>query len=212
MLSVPFRHGASFHVGTPELSPKSQLAPALDEEVPVSFARKIEPHIRHGCRVQSSLLTGAGQEVLSTFAASPSAAALGVAGMMPLLAYGLALDMQKERWGWVKKIDEATSSVALQIFGSERKVGLVKGAPCIEGSRGDGRAGGSSAATRSTAGSFSVARGSRVLASAADGNDHRRPISKRTPYSYTSCRNPTPHLCFSVEPLGTEKMATAAEN
>lgn len=62
-----------------------------------------------------------GQQVLSAFTASPAAAALGVAGMVPLLAYGLALDTRKD-WDWVKKIDDATSEVALQLFGSERQV------------------------------------------------------------------------------------------
>lgn len=60
--------------------------------------------------------------MLSAFSATPTAAALGVAGMIPLLAYGLALDMRREDWDWVRKIDEATSEVALQLFGSERQV------------------------------------------------------------------------------------------
>lgn len=60
--------------------------------------------------------------MVSTFSANPEAAALGVAGMIPLLAYGLALDLRKDDWDWVRKIDEATSEVALQLFGSERQV------------------------------------------------------------------------------------------
>lgn len=62
-----------------------------------------------------------GEQVMSTFSVSPAAAALGVAGMVPLLAYGLALDTRKD-WEWVKKIDDATSEVALQLFGSDRQV------------------------------------------------------------------------------------------
>eukprot|EP00752_Nemacystus_decipiens_P001536 g1505.t2 len=65
------------------------------------------------------------QQVFSSFSASPEAAALGVVGMLPLLAYGLALDLRKDHWDWVRKIDEATSEVALQLFGSERQVAKV---------------------------------------------------------------------------------------
>lgn len=60
--------------------------------------------------------------MLSTISASPEAAAFGVVGMLPLLAYGLALDLKRDDWDWVRKIDEATSEVALQLFGSERQV------------------------------------------------------------------------------------------
>lgn len=52
---------------------------------------------------------------------SPTATALGVAGMVPLLGYGLLLDTWTN-WEWVRKIDEATSEVALQLFGSKRQV------------------------------------------------------------------------------------------
>lgn len=131
--------------------------------------------------------------MLSTFAASPSAAALGVAGMMPLLAYGLALDTQKERWEWVRKIDEATSTVALQIFGSERKVGRSRGP--VEST---GRRGGLLAATSTSADSFSAWLA--FWGPVADGKDRRQPISKYPPRSFTSSRHPKPTLVFPSNP------------
>ncbi|CAN0016265.1 unnamed protein product [Scytosiphon promiscuus] len=71
--------------------------------------------------------SGIREQVMSSFTASPTAAALGVAGMVPLLAFGLALDLRRDEWEWVKKMDEATSEVAVQLFGSERQVAKVVG-------------------------------------------------------------------------------------
>ncbi|CAM9203915.1 unnamed protein product [Ectocarpus sp. 13 AM-2016] len=66
------------------------------------------------------------EQVVSACMVSPAASALGVAGMVPLLGYGLLLDRWTE-WEWVRKIDEATSEVALQLFGSRRQLGKVTG-------------------------------------------------------------------------------------
>ncbi|CAM9418933.1 unnamed protein product [Ectocarpus fasciculatus] len=66
------------------------------------------------------------EQVVSACMVSPTATALGVAGMVPLLGYGLLLDTWTN-WEWVRKIDEATSEVALQLFGSKRQVGKVAG-------------------------------------------------------------------------------------
>ncbi|CAM9548817.1 unnamed protein product, partial [Ectocarpus sp. 8 AP-2014] len=66
------------------------------------------------------------EQVVSACMVSPAATALGVAGMVPLLGYGLLLDRWTE-WEWVRKIDEATSEVALQLFGSKRQLGRVTG-------------------------------------------------------------------------------------
>ncbi|CAM9568887.1 unnamed protein product [Ectocarpus sp. 6 AP-2014] len=66
------------------------------------------------------------EQVVSACMVSPAATALGVAGMVPLLGYGLLLDRWTE-WEWVRKIDEATSEVTLQLFGSKRQLGKVTG-------------------------------------------------------------------------------------
>lgn len=76
-----------------------------------------------------------GEQVFSSFSASSEAAALGVAGMLPLLVYGLALDLRRDDWDWVRKIDQATSEVALQLFGSERQVGCVCVCVCCDPGR-----------------------------------------------------------------------------
>ncbi|CAN0111505.1 unnamed protein product [Pylaiella littoralis] len=68
--------------------------------------------------------SGIREQVISSFTASPTAAALGVAGMVPLLLCGLALDA-REDWDWVKKINDATSEATLALFGSERQVAKV---------------------------------------------------------------------------------------
>lgn len=59
---------------------------------------------------------------MSTISASPQAAALGVAGVLPLFAFGFVLDLKVDEWDWVRKIDKLTADVALLLFGSERKV------------------------------------------------------------------------------------------
>lgn len=51
---------------------------------------------------------------------TPSGAALGLAGAVPLLAFGLGLDRMD--WDWVKKVDEITRGVTVQLFGTKRQV------------------------------------------------------------------------------------------
>lgn len=51
---------------------------------------------------------------------TPSGAALGLAGAVPLLAFGFAMDRMD--WDWVKKVDEITRGVTVQLFGTKRQV------------------------------------------------------------------------------------------
>lgn len=51
---------------------------------------------------------------------TPSGAGFGLAGAVPLLIFGLALD--RTNWEWVKKVDEITKGVTVQLFGTKRQV------------------------------------------------------------------------------------------
>lgn len=51
---------------------------------------------------------------------TPLGAAFGLAGAVPLLTFGLALD--KMDWEWIKKVDEITRGVTVQLFGTKRQV------------------------------------------------------------------------------------------
>lgn len=51
---------------------------------------------------------------------TPSGAVLGLAGAVPLLVFGFSLD--KTNWEWVKKVDEITRGITVQLFGTKRQV------------------------------------------------------------------------------------------
>lgn len=61
-----------------------------------------------------------GAQLASLTMLTPSGAVLGLTGAMPLLALGLALD--RTDWEWVKKVDEITKGITVQLFGTKRQV------------------------------------------------------------------------------------------
>lgn len=61
-----------------------------------------------------------GEELASSMMLTPLGAAFGLAGAVPLLAFGLALDRMD--WEWIKKVDEITRGVTVQLFGTKRQV------------------------------------------------------------------------------------------
>eukprot|EP00904_Undaria_pinnatifida_P006092 jgi/Undpi1/2612/HiC_scaffold_13.g05991.m1 len=63
------------------------------------------------------------QKLCSSLMLTPSGAALGLAGAVPLLAFGFAMDRMD--WDWVKKVDEITRGVTVQLFGTKRQASKV---------------------------------------------------------------------------------------
>lgn len=59
------------------------------------------------------------EQLASSMMLTPLGAAFGLAGAVPLLTFGLALD--KMDWEWIKKVDEITRGVTVQLFGTKRQ-------------------------------------------------------------------------------------------